>query len=115
MHESPIALSILDTALDHAPAGTKKIKKITVAAGALSGIEKECLVMYFKAHAQGSIASDADIDLTIDPIGLICTGCGKRSVLDTSGPVEPNCRSCGAINSLDDGGRIYVKDIEIEK
>jgi len=116
MHEAGIAQGILDAALAVLPGGKCRITKLIVAAGVLSGVEKECLSMYLEALGKGTPAQGAVLEMKISPAYLVCRECGRRNAYDPAGPVEVRCSECGGNNTLE-GGRdeIILETLEVEK
>jgi hydrogenase nickel incorporation protein HypA/HybF len=119
MHEASIAQGLLEAALDALPRQGRrrmKIVRLTVSAGVLSGIEKECLSMYLEQLSKGTQAQGAELELKILPAMLVCGECGRRVEFDSAGPVEVRCGECGGANQLQ-GGRdeIILESLEVQK
>lgn len=117
MHEAGIAEGLLEAAMNALPPEGRdgmKIVRLTVAAGVLSGIEKECLSMYLEQLSKGTPAEGAELELKVLPAFLACRQCGRRVEYDGSGPVEVRCGACGGANELQ-GGRdeIILESLEV--
>ena len=97
MHESVITQNMLTTILDEAKAANaRKVIRISLTVGELSGVVSECVQFYFDILKKDTIASEAAIDFKTVPARLrcrdcqtefrpqdelwVCPGCGSRSV-----------------------------------
>lgn len=115
MHEASIAEGILKTALEAMNGQGSKITKISVVAGVLAGVERDCLAMYFDLVAKGTAAEGAELSVTPETAKLVCGGCGAQAPFDASGPVEVTCRGCGGANRLTGGDALYIDSIEVDE
>ena len=96
MHELGIMTDVLDTALRVADEhGGKKVSKITLKVGLMSGIVYSYVQSFFDVISKDTIASGAEIIIEPDPAVFICRKCGETTVYDTLGP-EYICASCGS-------------------
>ena len=115
MHEGSIAKSVLETSLKFLPHDGKTIKKISLAAGVLSGIDKECFETYFRELSKGTAAEGAGIEMKVNDASLVCSKCGHSGAFDGSYPVIIKCDKCGGENRLEGGEGVYIDSIEVEK
>jgi Zn finger protein HypA/HybF involved in hydrogenase expression len=118
MHEAGIAQGLLEAAINALPTEGRermKIVRLTVAAGVLAGVEKECLTMYLDQLAKGTQVQGAALEMKILPAWLVCRECGNRVEFDSAGPVQVRCEKCGGPNELQ-GGRdeIVLESMEVE-
>ncbi len=122
MHEAGIAESIVKVALGALPRPGLAIRKILVAAGALSGVEEAPLRTWLEHIARRTPAEGAELVFRRVPAGLTCSACGRRDEYDGSAPLAPKCPRCGGTVQMDrdDSGRcaatdFYVESIEVEE
>ena len=114
MHEAGVAKSILDAALRALPDQTKRITKITVAAGAFAGIEEESLNAHFPEMANGTRAEGAALEIKRREAVLRCNQCGNEEMYSGAGRVNFECAVCGGMNILQGGDRqLYLDSIEV--
>lgn len=118
MHEAGIAQGLLAAAIDALPKEGRermKIVRMTVAAGVLAGVEKECLAMYLEQLCKGTPAQGARLEMKVLPAYLVCRECGHRVGFDSAGPVQVRCENCDGANELQ-GGRdeIVLESLEVK-
>lgn len=76
MHELAITQNILDIALSQAKAAkAKKVNKINLVIGELSGVVSDCIQFYFDFLKKDSIAEEATLTFEIVPAQLKCRQC----------------------------------------
>jgi hydrogenase nickel incorporation protein HypA/HybF len=76
MHEMAITQSIIDIALAEAQkVSARKITRINVIVGALSGAAIESIQFYFEYMAKGNAAEGAELDCKAVPASLKCAQC----------------------------------------
>jgi Zn finger protein HypA/HybF (possibly regulating hydrogenase expression) len=96
MHELGIMTDVLDTALRVAEEnGGKKVTKITLKVGLMSGIIPSYVQSFFDVISKNTPAEGAEIIIEPDPAVFFCRKCGQSTVYDALGP-EYVCRSCGS-------------------
>ncbi len=96
MHELGIMNDVLETALRVAGQnGGKKVTKITLKIGAMSGVMPQYVQSFFKVIAKDTIAKDAVIEIETDPAVYLCLECGANTEYDSPGP-EYVCHKCGS-------------------
>ncbi len=96
MHELGIMTDVLDTALRVAEQnGGKKVTKITLKIGLMSGVIPEYVQSFFDVISKGTAAEGADIIIEPDPAVFVCRKCGEKTVYNALGP-EYVCGSCGS-------------------
>lgn len=92
MHESALARGILEAVLAHS--GTaRKIRVVRGWVAETETLSAESLDFHFRAHAVGTAAEDARLELRLEHVEARCGGCGTR--------YRPEhhlllCPSCGA-------------------
>ncbi len=113
MHELTITENILRVVVPAAEkAGAKRILKIRMKAGELSGIIPSYREKCFEQVSEGTIAQGAELILESVPASVRCMDCGYE------GPVERKtfgCRECGSLRVKVVSGRDYfIEDLEVE-
>ena len=108
MHELSIAGAVVDTALKHA-AG-RKVKVVTVRAGALRQVVPESLEFYFGFVTRDTGCEDARLELIEVPARLRC--CGQEWQVDFP---DFRCGSCGGAAEIVAGDELEVESIEVEE
>lgn len=114
MHELSITQSILNIALDSAEkAKAKKINKIKIAVGEMTGYLPSCVQDYFDIISKGTIAENAELEFMKIPPLAKCLDCEKETSLDGFKFV---CTHCGGQNlKLIHGREFLVESIDIEE
>jgi hydrogenase nickel incorporation protein HypA/HybF len=113
MHEASITESVLSLALDKAQeAGARKVTRINLVLGELSGVVSECVRMYFEALAQDTIANGAVLAVTAKPVVLKCRKCGREYTPPGDSWDCPGCKEAGA--EIIAGRECYMESIEVE-
>lgn len=114
MHELSITQSIVDIVLDQAKAAeAKKVTKINLVIGELSGVVSDCVQFYFDFLKKGNVAEEATLDFKLVPVELRCRNC--QTVFNPNGSawVCPNCQGTGL--EVIKGQESYVESIEVEQ
>lgn len=113
MHELPVTQSILKIALESAEkAGAKKINKIKIAAGEMTGYVPSCVQDYFDIISKDTIAEKAELEfIKILPIAK-CLDCDNETELKDFKFI---CSHCGSQNlKLIHGREFLVDSIDID-
>ncbi len=113
MHELSVTQSVLQIALAHAErAGARRILRIDLVVGALSGIISESVQFYFDFVAQDTIAEGATLAFRHVPARFRCQACGASYEPEGSDWV---CPLCWDLHSEGAGGReCLVESFEVE-
>ncbi|GAB3147674.1 hydrogenase maturation nickel metallochaperone HypA [Microbispora hainanensis] len=110
MHEFGIAEAVLD-AVERRADG-RRVCRARVRAGALLRIAPQALDQAFCLASAGTVAEGATLDLVIEPVRLICRGCG-HSALSTD-PLTI-CGLCGGIDIDSEGGdSLVLESIQLD-
>ncbi len=113
MHELSITQGILSIALEQAEAvQAKKLTKINLTIGELSGIVDECVEFYFELLSKDTIAAGASLCFDRAPIKLRCRNCNTTFSPDNLEWVCPNCQEQQI--EIISGRECYVSSIEVE-
>lgn len=87
---------VLDTALRVCEEnGGKKVTKITLKVGLMSGIIPSYVQSFFDVISKDTKANGATIEIELDPAVFVCRKCGEKTVYEALGP-EYVCKSCGS-------------------
>jgi len=113
MHEYSIVSSLLELIEEHAKKNNaKKVTKIEIKIGTLSGVEPELLKTAFDTFKEGTICNDAKFIMHIQSVVVECNNCKKTSTLSKDEYLCPNCKS-GDIKIVD-GEEMYLMSLELE-
>jgi len=113
MHELAITQSMLDVVLEQAEkAEAKKVGKINLIIGEMTGVVEECVQFYFNFLSQGTLAEEATLSFTMVPPKARCRDCGETFELKEFDWTCPYCQG----NSLEiiAGKELFVESIEVE-
>ena len=113
MHEQSIVESFLALVLENAEkAKAKKVLRIYLAIGELTGVIEEAVDFYFKFLRKGTIAEDASIFYTHMPAELRCRNC--NTVYNPEN-LDFHCPKCNEQQVEIIGGReLYIESLEVE-
>lgn len=113
MHELAITQGLIDLVLDHAKkAGAKKVLRVNVVAGELSGFVDECMQFYYEQLSKGTIAEDAKLSFQRVPTQGRCRDCGHEFTIEGMDWLCPKCRSKNV--QLIGGTELFVESIEVD-
>ncbi len=114
MHELSIAYSLLEQVLElnHANNG-KRVEKITVQVGELTGIVPQYLEFCFIELAKNSAAQEAGLLIEKTLANLICSFCDWKEKFNGSAQLD-NCPKCGEITNVSGGDELTLLHVEVE-
>jgi len=113
MHELAITQSMLDLVIVQAKqAGAKKVEKIYLIIGELSGYVEESVQFYFDHFSKGTIAEGATLNFTMVPAQARCRNCGKVFKVKEFEWVCPECNQVGL--EITAGNELKVDSLEVE-
>ncbi len=113
MHELAITQSMLDLVLEQAKqAGAKKVEKIYLIIGEMSGYVEESVQFYFDFFSKGTIAEGAALSFTMVPATARCRSCGKVFKVKEFEWVCPDCNQSSL--EITAGNELRVESIEVE-
>ena len=113
MHEMAVTQSMVDLVLDEAKkGGARKVKKINLVLGELSGVVGDCVQFYFGLMSKDTIAEGATISFSTVSTQARCRQCTKVFEVKESDWICPECRSVGV--DLVAGNELFVESIEVE-
>jgi len=110
MHELSIACGIVDLVIEAAKG--RKVQRVTIEIGELSGVMSDPIRFWFPEVARGTEAADASLDIREIPALASCETCGAEFATPS---LLTGC-PCGSfrIRRLK-GEELNVKSIEIEE
>jgi hydrogenase nickel incorporation protein HypA/HybF len=114
MHELSITMGIVSIVLQKAQeVKAKKVTRIDLVIGRLSGIIPECVELQFQIISRKSIAEGAHLAFIQPPAQLRCRSCGTSIETDRYSAV---CGTCGetAMEALS-GFELAVESIEVDQ
>ena len=112
MHEMAIAEGILDIALTHARDNhARRIERIHLLLGELSGVETEALTLAFRTLVRGTMAETAALTWERVPLTGRCHDCGRERHIR---PQDYLCPDCGGGMEFTHGREMRVDYIEME-
>ena len=113
MHELSVTQSILNIALESAKkAGAKKVNKIKIAAGEMTGYVPACVQDYFDIISKDTIAEKAKLEFIKIAACAHCNDCGRNTALHGFKFV---CEHCGSQNlKLIHGREFLVESIDVD-
>lgn len=113
MHEQSIVEALLGLLVKHAErVGAKRILKIYLVVGELSGIVEEAMELYFAFASRNTIAEGAALFFTRVPAQLRCRSCGKVFQSERHNYLCPDCKEAGV--DILSGRELYVERMEVE-
>ncbi len=115
MHEYSIVQSLLDIIDQNAAKhGAKKVNKVVVKIGVLSGVEPHLLQIAFDTFKENTICHEADMQLIVQPIVARCKRCEKITEFDKN-EIFFECGKCGSAElDIIDGEDMILQSLEME-
>lgn len=113
MHESSLARALLAQALDAATrAGSSRVKTVRARFAETETLHPDAISFHFLAHAQGTRAEGARLELECQHIEACCKACSRRYAPEHHLTLCPQCGSTEA-DLLGEPG-LWVDSIEVE-
>jgi hydrogenase nickel incorporation protein HypA/HybF len=112
MHELAVSLALIDhaerIAREH---GARRIARLRVLVGPLSGIEGELLARSYGIARAGTLTSEAILEWTPSAISVCCQECGATSAATMQRLL---CGSCGSWRThLVTGDELTLQSVEL--
>lgn len=113
MHETSIALSILDIVGNVCRDEERsRVDVIRVKIGRASGVMTDSLLFAFDCVKEGTCAAGANLDVVEVPVGGHCAGCGSDFSVEEKYVFE--CPLCGDRNfSITSGHELEIMELEV--
>ena len=113
MHEYSIVQSLIDLADENAKKNNaKKVTKLEIKVGVLSGVEIPLLETAFNTFKEDTICNDAEFIIISQPVVVKCRDCGKENELKKNEYECPNCKSQNL--EVLDGEDMYLMSLELD-
>jgi hydrogenase nickel incorporation protein HypA/HybF len=97
VHESALARRILDAALAHAErAGAVRVRVVRGWVSETEALSQASLALHFAAHARGTPADGAHLELRLSRVEARCRSCGRVWAPDHHVVL---CPSCGGVEA----------------
>jgi hydrogenase nickel incorporation protein HypA/HybF len=111
MHESALAKRVLELVLDRARAeGARRVTRVRGYVAETEALAPESLAFHFAAHAKGTAADGARLELELVRVSARCRACGEGYTPDHHVILCPRCESTEAELT----GRTGVGIVEID-
>ncbi len=113
MHELSVTENIIDICLRHARNhGARRIVRINLVLGELTGIVDQCITFYWDMLAKDTIAAQAELVFRKVPVVARCRECGEEYRPEN---LELRCPRCGGEQAeLVSGREFRVESIEVD-
>lgn len=113
MHEMSLAAGVLKLVEDSAAAeGFKRVARLKLAVGKLSGVEVESLRFALTAIAPGTVLAGAAVEIEEPPGEAWCMTCGQLTTIKDRGDA---CGHCGGYRLQPSGGtELRVVDLLVD-
>jgi hydrogenase nickel incorporation protein HypA/HybF len=113
MHEFTITKLILSIVLQKAQeVKARKITKVDLQVGRLTGYVPECIQLQFNILSHGTAAAGASLSFHQPPVDLHCRKCG---IDYTSDSFDLKCPQCQAMETdILSGSELNVESMEVE-
>ncbi|MFC4679370.1 hydrogenase maturation nickel metallochaperone HypA [Desulfovibrio legallii] len=115
MHEMSIAQSLLQMAVEEiSHRGCSRLQVVSVACGALSGVVPESLQFCFEILVKDTPHEGARLEITVLPLRLRCSQCGKVFGGEGQDALWEPCPDCGEQfgHVVEQGKELYLDRIE---
>lgn len=114
MHELSLCHALMDelerTAAAH---GAKRVSRVLLRLGPLSGAEASLLKSAFPIAAAGTLAEGAELEIEAQPIRIRCRSCGTESDATANRLL---CGTCGDWNTtLVSGDELLLASVDLLK
>jgi len=113
MHEYSIVQALLNQCESIAKENeAKKVIKVVIKIGVMSGVEIHLLKTAFDTFKEGSICDGAELIINHQKIKLHCNECGGEYEIDE---INYKCIECESLNvKVIDGEDMYLMSLEME-
>jgi hydrogenase nickel insertion protein HypA len=113
MHELSLTEKIFKIVMAEAAThNAKKVTKVKIAVGELSGIVNSSVEFYFQLLAKETIAEDAVLEFIRVQARLYCTYCNKEFIKQARDFICPDCGNLARLTGK--GQECMVESIEID-
>lgn len=113
MHESSLGRDIVRAVVEKArEAGAKHVRLVRGFVAETEWLNPEAIIFHFNAHARGTVAEGARLELKTSWLEADCKQCGKRYKPDHHVLLCPHCGSTEA-NVLGEPG-LRIESIDVD-
>ncbi len=114
VHELSIACDLVEAVAEAAQrAGARRVTKVHLKLGVLSGVEADALLFCYDIAAQGTLLEGSQLEVVMMPVVILCPHCGVPRELPSI--QDFRCPVCGTpSHQLQQGREIEIDGIEIE-
>ncbi|SUI67365.1 hydrogenase maturation nickel metallochaperone HypA [Shewanella morhuae] len=114
MHEYSIVSALIEQCEQHALANqATHITRVDIKIGVMSGVEPALLHTAFDTFKQDSICHNAQLNMQIQPLVILCNDCQNESILSERTIICPACQSyCTRVL---DGEEMLLMQLEMEQ
>jgi hydrogenase nickel incorporation protein HypA/HybF len=114
MHETALALSILDIVVEKCrEAGGRTVDAVRVRIGKAAGVMPDALLFAFDASKATTVAENARLEIDPVPVGGVCKDCKKEFTVGDAQYVF-SCPRCGSKSfEITSGREMEIVDMEI--
>jgi hydrogenase nickel incorporation protein HypA/HybF len=113
MHELGLAMNVREIVEEAAKEnGAARIREVNIIVGEFSSVAIEALEFAMDVVKKDSMLQDAKINIKSTKTILLCSECGKESIMED---YIFKCNSCGGSSvRVISGDRMYVDSIDVE-
>ena len=113
MHETSLARQLLAAVLARAKAeGAQRVKRVQGRLAESESLSRDSLAWHFAAHARGTAAEGACLELDLVHVAARCPACGVSFAPEHHLLVCPSCGAADAKLEGETGLRIDAMDVE---
>ena len=113
MHEYSVVQALLEQIERVAKENdARKVTKILVKIGAMSGVEPYLLETAFNTFKEKTICDGAEFVMNVQPLTIVCRACQARSELEAARCCCPRCKSIDV--DVVDGEDMFLMSLEME-
>jgi len=113
MHELSITQTMLELVLEQARQnGSKKVQRINLVIGEMSGVVDDCVRFYFDFLSKGTTAEEAQLSFKRVTPKARCRECGKQFKLNGLDWTCPCCRTTRI--DIVEGKELFLESIEVD-
>lgn len=113
MHELSVTNGLLKLCIEEGERhNVKKINKVNIKVGELTGLVPNCISEYFNIVAKGTIAEGTEIVIEKIPVSIHCEDCGFEGELGKNKYYCPKCT--GSKYKIIKGREFYLDTMEVD-
>jgi hydrogenase nickel incorporation protein HypA/HybF len=111
MHEASMVESLIEMVQHAAPEG-RRVRRVDVKVGLLTGVSPEALHFYFEAMREETLGLQAELFVTVEPLRAHCDACGRDHSFREATWMCPDCGQHPL--SYQNGDELHVCSFEVE-